>query len=750
MTQSPPLTSSEITCSPTVPGSFQQYDILTTGPSCGLGSVDDIPAVQFNAANSNPNAPATYYAASNGKSTNAPCTTSPNQPCDIATAFAEEASLGAGGTGNVISLANGNYSTGMPALVGGNANVTIKGASKTKVVVSAAAGPVVDLSGANNVVVENLTVTGVATNGYTIQNTAGTNDTLYNVNVAGGAPGGVPSTPAIAIRLHGGQTNVVNVTIQNTAEKACTAKVKNSNVNTNGWGGTGTLLTSKTIPSCSTAALIASGDKVNITPPGAAAGSFLTCGTATVAGPKTLTIASPCTITGSLASTAIPPKSAISFNLTAGVPAYSSAGILEDGGSTQNVLGGTINGGNPSGTNGIAVVAPGPGTANIEGVTVNGNANPTYPSGSPGVGIAVATGGATATNIIPVPATPIVLPTGVTGPASGTANNVASSNQIGVAVASQAGDAVTIGASNAKNTLSGTYAGVALNYTAGSTSVTNNTIGAGTLGGVALACTCASASVTGNSIGGAEFGVIVGNSANTNTFTSNTISGNGDFGVVVMGNPALSLLDYPTLLQFNSSAAGANTWTKNTLSSNGHANIIDFGGNGYGAAPGGTLTLEQPIAAGAAPTTLNLSGTSSAVLVPGTRILVFNSGFAPPACLAAAPPNGCDYGPAPAATDIASFFVTANSAPLCVTGTTGCTGVGTPVSVVTLNSIFDAVNRAIPTSPSTAVVSPGVINLAASSQTYSGGSNANSCTPSNTGGAIHATLGHPSIGFDAC
>jgi hypothetical protein len=52
MAQSAAFTSySEITCATTLPaGVFQSYDVMTTGPSCGLGSSGNIPAVQVNTA----------------------------------------------------------------------------------------------------------------------------------------------------------------------------------------------------------------------------------------------------------------------------------------------------------------------------------------------------------------------------------------------------------------------------------------------------------------------------------------------------------------------------------------------------------------------------------------------------------------------------------------------------------------------------------------------------------------------------
>jgi hypothetical protein len=42
------LTSSQVTCSPAVVGAFKEYDVLTTGGSCGLGTTNNIPAVQLN------------------------------------------------------------------------------------------------------------------------------------------------------------------------------------------------------------------------------------------------------------------------------------------------------------------------------------------------------------------------------------------------------------------------------------------------------------------------------------------------------------------------------------------------------------------------------------------------------------------------------------------------------------------------------------------------------------------------------
>lgn len=697
--------------------------------------VAGVVAVAASGADATPtNVPATYYAAPTGSPRNAPCTTSARQPCDLATAIAEEASLGDGGTGNTISLANGTYTTAV-TLGSGNDNVLLEGANKTKALLtSAVSGPVVNLSGADGVVVEDLTVRAVAGNGAAIVNSGGADDTLDGVDVAGNTVSGVPSSPADGISLTGGSsTYVLDVDLMSTSQKACTSTVKSSNVDETGWTS-GILTTKKSIPRCATTALVASGGKVLITYQTKPTLQTVTCA-ASVTGPATLAISS-CT-----SNPAIGPASSVNFHLTNGVPADTAAGILlGDGQTDASVCGGSVTG------PGIGIDETGGGIYDIEGVTVSGT--------SVGIDVAPHDWAGMTTDIVPTPATGCtdlpgtVFPPGVNQPtAPDSPNVIGATNQVGILVdgASATGDnPVTIGAANARNAIAGADAGVSLDdAVAGTTDTvvaTNNAISSGSLGGIGveLAGSAGAQIGPGNTISGAEWGVALGSASHGDVVTLNTVSSNSDDGVVVVGPSSSTLPDYGPLASLTAAGAG-NQVTDNVFSHNGQANILDYTGSTEVSA-GVTLTLQQGtglasgvgIVAGTAPTSINVTASvTGVVLTPGDIIRVGT--------------NNC--GPQPVTVDTCSFFV----APLHTVPISTSSLSPTAVNVVTLNPVYDAVASSIAAG---SAVTTTVLTTATSTQApYTGNTvGTHACTPSNTSStaALQGMLGNPVVGYLDC
>lgn len=754
---------------------------LLTGVTAVLG---------VSASSAQPNAPATYYAAPNGSPNNAPCTTSAHDPCDLATAITEEASLGDGGTGNVISLAKGTYQTVEPLITGplgaldelspGNDNVTIKGAGKKTVLESSASAPVVlffdEISPApvSGVTLEDATIAASASNGAAIANPASTNDTVADVTVTGYVTGGHASAAAAAIALSGGQTSVIDSAISSASVKPCSATVKNSNINLTGWSSG--ILQLK-VPACSTKALASDSNivAISIPNPPPALPTVITA-TAAVTGPGTLAVSLPSS------AAAVPKGATVNFQLTSGVPAYTGAGIAVTGNSTTaDIYGNTITGGGGA-TVGIAVSE---GNANIGGDSISSNSNPAFAmTREPGVGIAVgnATGGAEPgdVTIAPTPTTVSSLPGFPFGtasaPASDTGNTIAGSNDFGLVVSGQNASSpyVTSGtahvvvdndglgaAGTAANSIGGTYSGAELAAdwatTAGCSAacvdltLADNSVSASTLGGVAVAVAgdVGEEVGPGNTISGAEFGVAIGAASTLNGVTGNAITGNADDGVVIAGTAAQTLPDYPTLTEFTADGgAGAdNAVGDNAFSANAQANILDYTGTTEGSGPSGTVTLQQGtglatgvgIAAGAAPTSINVTDSLNGVILePGEIVRVGGA-------------NNC--GIAGEVTVTCSFFVGPSDTPQLSTNALSPTA----VNVITLNPLFDTVLANIPAGDTVTVTT---LTAATSLQSYSGntigsGLGVPPCSPNNQGGVgdtapLEATLGNPVVGYLDC
>lgn len=488
------------------------------------------------------NAPATYFAAPNGSSSNAPCTTSAATPCDLATAVTEEATLGDGGTGNVISLAAGTYTTSMP-LASGNSFATIKGANLKKTILTAAAGPVVSLgAGVNNVTITKLTVRGATANGASVVDAGGANDVLSTVNVVGAAPSGIPAPPSAGVNVAAGSLTLNSVNVAGASSKACVMHVKNSNVNFGGWSGTA-VLTGK-VPACAGKDLTASGGAVSITT-AATPPVTVSCSAGT-----TVTGASSLQLTGADCSGGIPspaaigPHSIVNFQLAgSGIPAYSSAGVSVTGGALT-MSGGSVVGNAEPGSAGISL---GGGTSVVTGVSV---------TGGNAAGINVSAG----TNTV-----------GTTGH-----GNSISGNGVGINVAGGT-DTLT------GNTVGATADGITLNAPA---TVSGNTVSNILTGpGIALVG-INGATVSGNTVTGNGVGIIdIATGANgNNTISGNTVTGNLSLGIDINGPAG------PGDLGGAGAPIGGATVSGNTVSNNGTtsqaggANIADF--NAYGGPNG--------------------------------------------------------------------------------------------------------------------------------------------------------------------
>lgn len=576
----------------------------------------------------------TYFVSTHALDSTTVCTQA--QPCTLNEAVLQEASQGAGASGNTIFLENGTYTEtsaapGLSALASGNNHVVVKGQNPKKTIVTGdgTVTSILNLMSVQGVNVQKLTLSGTSAQvAGTVSGSGGTvaqPDVLSGVNVTGSS-----SAPSTAVLLAAGNTDLNGTNVTGGATKPCVAKVAISPINFTGWtAGPGSILTLKKVPACEASAFSGSVQIGANTYTATLSGNFLTL---TSSGSPT-------------AGVAIAPKATVNFRVNTN-SAYNAAGITIAGASTSvtmnagSVVGSNTYAATGGGANGILVTNSA--TAVIGGVSVTGNicspgTNPT-PCSAPGAGITIAPG----------PAVPSTVVIGNPSATPAVAGNNVSGNDVGV-LAEGGGSGTSNVTISGNGTISANQAGIAAvgvtpaqfpTFRVTGNNISNTLLGVGVELEGSVGVTIGGVLASPNTISGNGVGVAIGEltsgacapiqASGADSVTYNKITGNQAMGVEVAGPATPAGLSgscgAPSATQ---NFVGPNTVSNDTFSSNGTgslasgANIADFDA---WVGPGGSPSVGSLTYNGTVPAALG-SSISLPLAVTGTGTVLQGDGL---------------------------------------------------------------------------------------------------------------------------